>query len=29
VSAEFGSVPLPAVAEYFDKLAGANLIALK
>src|SRR5688500_9143633 len=29
VSAEFGAVPLPAVAEYFDKLAAAKLIALK
>jgi hypothetical protein len=29
VSAEFGAVPLPAVAEYFDTLTRANLIALK
>jgi hypothetical protein len=29
VSAEFGAVALPAVAEYFEKLAGANLVALK
>ena len=29
VSAEFGAVPLPAVVEYFETLARADLIALK
>lgn len=29
VSAEFGSVPLPAVAEYFERLAKASAITLR